>query len=269
MNKKPVLSLMSSLLCFAMASPAADFRSIPSPAYGDRCSCPPATEDGSSRVVYEPTQRAVVLWNGQEEILYLSTDLSSPYIGPMAEVLALPAEPQVAIGSLDVFAGLVELAGPAHLRRDFLPAAPRGVMSSSLLVGNLNDPLFRPPLANKCHRELEYYRSNGMPWAVVNSVNIDKTNQSFPPIEYRFNSGSAFYPLRISTADLGMTQIDLIVITKSGLSTLPSLEYPIEVQSRFTLSAADLAPLSPAWATFFQPARLAPSTSAASAPPSP
>lgn len=234
-------------------------------AYGDRCSCPPTLgEDGSKRI-NEPRQRAVLLWNGQEEILFLSTDLSAPYSSPMGEVLALPGEPQVALGSLDVFAHLVELPGATHLSRDWLPSEPYGTMASSFLVGSWNDPLFRPAIASKCFSELDSYQAKGMPWVVVNNINIRTYTQSFPPIEYRFSSRAAFYPLAISAADSGMTQIDLIVITKNGLLSLPRLEYPITIQSRFLLSSHDLAALSPAWAAFFQRSTLTASAPVAAA----
>lgn len=257
MNIKHNVSWVGSVVFWAVPLLGSGMVSSVNPAHADRCSCPPAGADQAKPAVYEPAQRAVLLWNGTDEILVLSTDLRSDQRGPIAEVLALPAEPQVSHSSLDVFSRVVELAGATHLRRDWLPSAPMGSMGTTFLVGSWNDPSFRPGFANKCHSEIEYYRANGMPWTVFNWVDLENYTQSFPPIEYRFSSRKAFFPLRISSADLGHTQVDLVVVTRGGLTALPNLEYPIETLGRFTLSTADLATVSPAWSALFQRPTLA------------
>lgn len=219
-------------------------------ARSDRCSCPPPPTTEAGKQVYEPAQRAVVLWTGSEELLFLSTDLSSPQEGPMREVLALPASPTATVGEIEAYGKLTSVLGSSRLRSDWLPRAPRSRIDSPLLIGDLSDgsPVWSG--VNPCKKELLDYRADGFAWAVVNTVNISHALQSFSPIEYRFASRKAFYPLRISVADLGETQIDLVIISRSPLVSLPSLENAIEVLSRFQVSVDELRRVSTAWADF-------------------
>jgi len=46
-------------------------------------------------VIFEPNQRAVIGFNGQEEILLLSADLRVPEPTKILQVLPLPGEPEV------------------------------------------------------------------------------------------------------------------------------------------------------------------------------
>lgn len=43
--------------------------------------------------IFEPNQRAMIAWNGSEEILLLSTDLRASQATQVLEVLPLPSEP--------------------------------------------------------------------------------------------------------------------------------------------------------------------------------
>ena len=53
--------------------------------------------------IFEPVQRALIAWNGEEEILLLSTDLRTSEPTKVLEVLPLPAEPKVTKGDTEVF----------------------------------------------------------------------------------------------------------------------------------------------------------------------
>ena len=53
--------------------------------------------------VFEPKQRAIILWNGDEEILLLSTDQRATQKSAVLEVIPLPAEPKVRLGSFKTF----------------------------------------------------------------------------------------------------------------------------------------------------------------------
>jgi len=53
--------------------------------------------------VFNPTQRAMIAWNGEEEILLLSTDLRASEATEVLEVIPLPSEPTVKKGDVEVF----------------------------------------------------------------------------------------------------------------------------------------------------------------------
>lgn len=52
--------------------------------------------------IFEPSQDALIAWNGEEEILILSTELSASEKTKVLQVLPLPAEPEVKKSSCDV-----------------------------------------------------------------------------------------------------------------------------------------------------------------------
>lgn len=58
--------------------------------------------------IFEPTQRAIVAWNGREEILLLSTDSSASMPTKVLEVLPLPSEPTVKKGDMSAFKNAVD-----------------------------------------------------------------------------------------------------------------------------------------------------------------
>ena len=53
--------------------------------------------------LFEPTQRAMVAWNGSEELLVLSTDLRASEPTRVLEVLTCPSAPKVAKGDIATF----------------------------------------------------------------------------------------------------------------------------------------------------------------------
>ena len=50
--------------------------------------------------VFEPQQRALIAWDGYEEILILSTDLYTSETTQVLEIMPLPSEPSVTALSL-------------------------------------------------------------------------------------------------------------------------------------------------------------------------
>lgn len=53
--------------------------------------------------VYEPEQKAILAWNGQEEIMMLSTDVSASQQTLVLEILPLPSQPQVETATFNSF----------------------------------------------------------------------------------------------------------------------------------------------------------------------
>jgi len=53
--------------------------------------------------VFEPKQRGIILWNGEEQRLLLSTDQKASERTAVLEVIPLPSEPTVRLGSFESF----------------------------------------------------------------------------------------------------------------------------------------------------------------------
>ena len=89
--------------------------------------------------IFEPTQRALIAWNGEEEILILSTDLRASRATKVLEVMPFPAEPQVTKGDVGVFRRAVRLINskiyqpqPAMAGRYLLDSSSAYWMSCSI-----------------------------------------------------------------------------------------------------------------------------------------
>ena len=50
--------------------------------------------------IFEPNQRALIAWNGWEEILLFTTDLHASISTKVLEVIPLPSEPEVKEGDI-------------------------------------------------------------------------------------------------------------------------------------------------------------------------
>jgi hypothetical protein len=228
----------------------------------DRCSCTdqdlprkPASSDGSV-MAYEPAQRAISLWDGKEEILFLSTDLSFRSSTTLTEVLPFPSLPTARIGSLDVFSDLSNIisrkGGPAP---DWLPSYTPSPVS------NVQPYAWRELSANMiaslgsatriaCRSILERYRSRGYEYLVFDEVDVKESLQSFRPIEYRFRSEKVYYPLEISMVDFGQTRVDLFIISHTGVTQIGNTDYPANQLGSYVIDSTELGRLSPSWRAF-------------------
>ncbi len=59
--------------------------------------------------VFEPNQRAMIAWNGDEQILLLTTDIYASESTMVLEVLPLPSEPEVKEGDTETFSKAIAL----------------------------------------------------------------------------------------------------------------------------------------------------------------
>ncbi len=229
--------------------------------------------------VFEPTQRVMIAWNGEEEILLLSTDLRASAETKVLEVLPLPAEPKVKKGSLKTFETATTIIN-RHLAMHARPArggrsmgandarAPAGMVTFHKKIGPhevsvtrvLDGARFvawvqsylatqgvpKAVIPDGFQAICEGYIKDGFGWFVFDVVSLGPKLQTIEPIQYRFATRSLFYPLRITMLDHGNTSIDLIVLTPKLLRTFPGL--PIRrVQLKhppIAISAAELRSIS-------------------------
>lgn len=205
--------------------------------------------------IFEPVQRAMIAWNGTDEILLLSTDLRASEPTKVLEVLPLPAEPKVTKGDTEVFQRATDLINRKLAERrqrakgrgtsTFGSDAPAGqvtfherigahdisvtkVLSAEGFVGWVNDYLRKagvdnPQIPEPMTKVIGEYLKDGYEWFVFDVVELGTEPRTNDAIQYRFASECLYYPLRITRAEQGKTKIQLLVLTPRLLSEFPGL----------------------------------------------
>lgn len=197
--------------------------------------------------IFEPTQRALIAWNGEEEILILSTDLRASQATKVLEVMPFPAEPRVKKGDVGVFQRAVKLINSKIGPRDYELALGRSLGESSAappppaeitfhkrigahdvsiahvvsgdgFVEWVNDYLKRASVGNpvippRLRKVVEEYIADGFCWFAFDVVELGDKFKSLEALQYRFASSSLFYPVKISRSNEGQTSIELLVLT--------------------------------------------------------
>lgn len=207
--------------------------------------------------VFEPTQRAMIAWNGEEEILLLSTDLRASEPTKVLEVMPLPSEPVVKKGDVEVFrkatalinrklresyearAKTLERRGPAppagevtfHKRIGAHDVSVTHVLERGGFVEWVNEYLRsagveNPTIPPEMIEVVGEYLDEDFEWFVFDVVSVDEEVKTNDAIQYRFKSHSLFYPLKITRTETGDTSVELLVLTPKLLSSFPGI--PVE-----------------------------------------
>ncbi len=234
--------------------------------------------------VFEPRQRAIILWNGEEEILLLSTDQKASEASWILEVIPLPGRPEVRLGSFETFekaqrlavekrmwacahggarAGIAQLPESAG-RIDFVrrlgahDIAVAEVLNRKGFVdfvqGYLREryQVDKAPIREEFVKIIESYLDEGFSWFAFDAINLMDKTQSRQPIEYRFKTDSVFYPLRISTLEQGKTEVDLLVFTPGGARNFTGLAMNrVGLKPLIEVSRGEVEGLAPGWEEFF------------------
>jgi hypothetical protein len=241
MSQQPNLSFVLATGCLLAAAPAlADRGSIPFNPHVQ---------------IFEPVQRAMIAWNGTEEILLLSTDLRASEPTKVLEVLPLPAEPKTSKGDTEVFRRATDLINRKLAERRqlakgrgerALPSdAPAGqvtfherigahdisvtkVLSAegfiawvSRYLGNAG--VDNPQIPEPMTKVIGEYLKDGYEWFVFDVVELGAEPRTNDAIQYRFASEHLYYPLRITRTEQGETKIQLLVLTPRLLSKFSGL----------------------------------------------
>ena len=223
-------------------------------AYADRGSIPfkPNVK------IFEPTQRAMIAWNGKEEILLLSTDLKASESTRVLEVIPLPSEPVVKKGDVEVFKKATALIN-RKLRERYARALHQGLTKGiekppagevsfhekigahDISVTHVLDSngfiewvekylksagVENPTIPEAMKTVVGEYLQEGFLWFVFDVVSLDEVPKTNEAIQYRFKTDFLFYPVKITRTEEGYTSIDLLVLTPKLLSEFSGI--PIE-----------------------------------------
>jgi len=200
--------------------------------------------------VFRPTQRAVVAFNGEEQVLLLSTEMAASAPTRVLRVLPFPSQPTVEAADEEVFrraVGLLQQNIPAsvfqehRLREIALPReeaedpADGGEEVQRQQIGAhdirivqvtdgrhfitwAEDYLRRegvdePELPVQLRLAANDYLKAGFRWFVFDMVELDTDPRWTEPIRYRFATKRAYYPLRITRAEQGNTLVRLVILS--------------------------------------------------------
>lgn len=200
--------------------------------------------------LYEPTQDALIAWNGTEELLLLMTEVHASQPTKVLEILPLPAEPVVSKGSRRAFARFQELvdqrvgqakaADGSELHEPFGDDPPAGrvtqrrtIGAHDLSVAQVIDPgrfaswvegylrekkLPSARLPEDLLALISTYTKGGFRWFVLDVIEVGRRRVGRDPIAYRFKASSFFYPLRISRRAEGSTRVQVSTVTPRPLA---------------------------------------------------
>ncbi len=209
--------------------------------------------------VYEPGQKAIIAWNGQEEILILSTDVSSTENTTVLEILPLPSNPrkieEASLESFDVIQDLilinmymrytpppgdnwgnetVEVEVVFHEKigmHDITVVEARNVshfaewMDEFLLMNGISQQIS----LSGFDVVIEDYMSRGFHFYVLDLVELSSDQKSVEPILYEFDTTFLYYPLLITSPIGGDGKITLFLLTEdvieSGYHPLTKARY--------------------------------------------
>ena len=285
--------VFTGVACVALAASAgADCGSIPFSAVlrapgsisigiGDLLSAKPdVTLDPLNVVVYEPGQRAIILWNGEEEILLLSTEIRTSQAVSILEVIPLPAEPEVTLGTFETFekmqrllvektmwkvasgAGYAGIQAPKNAARITFheqmgahDIAVVEVLDKDHFVDWVKDFLTHkgadnPQVRPDFLRIIQNYLERDLNWFVFDTIQATDKVGSRQPIQYRFKTDFLYYPLEISSLETGRTNIDLLLVTGQKLSSYPVVRASMKRHDSFSVGLDELRAISPDWASF-------------------
>jgi hypothetical protein len=202
-------------------------------------------------VIFEPNQRAMIAWNGEEEILLLTTDIYASESTMVLEVLPLPSEPEVKEGDTETFSKAIALIN--RQMRSFSKKngngesvqKPGGEVTFHEKIGShdisvihlLNAESFidwvknyldsleigEVSISTEMRDLIEQYISDKYVWFVFDVIEIGKEVMTNEAIQYRFKTKCLYYPMRITKTVEGSTVVDLLILTPKLLKKFPGL----------------------------------------------
>jgi hypothetical protein len=259
---------MSDLILYGLTSESSD-------------ASPDISFDPLEVVVYEPGQRGIILWNGVEETLLLSTEIRTSAPVSILEVIPFPSEPKVELGEFETFEKMQRLLIEKSM---WTVASGGGVPGVSppideaarvtfyqemgahhlAVVEVLNAPYFadwvmkffgeqkavNPKIDPKFIDVINDYLQRNHRWFVFDVIETSDRLQSRQPVQYRFASPHVYYPLEISTLETGKTKVDLLLLTKQPIEGYKDLTFAVDREKGVAVTKEELSGVSEEWAAF-------------------
>ena len=205
--------------------------------------------------IFEPKQRAMIAWNGTEEILILSTDMSASAKTKVLEIIPFPSEPVVKNSDVKIFREAMKLINQKLQERpdqtmqeegqEDTRGSPAGevtfhrvIEAHDIMVIHVLDVnsfvawveryfsaygVKNPKIPEEIKTVVDEYLKEGFLWFVFDVVSLDEAPTTNEAVQYRFKTESLFYPLRITRTEEGETSIELLVLTQRPLINFPGI----------------------------------------------
>ena len=201
-------------------------------------------------VVAEVDQRALIAFDGREELLVVNSVLQASEPASVIRLLPLAAEPKVDTGKAEGFATaaqiisaglsrraakMLDISGftaPAIAEKEEERSAPsaekRPAAKDAIKIVKATDraaldaaiaelaetkpgqPPAVPPLLAKA---IDEYRSEGYVWFVLERLEVAATPTPTPCLRLHFATDRLYYPLRIGRASSDITSVRLIMVS--------------------------------------------------------
>jgi hypothetical protein len=235
----------------------------------------PVTPDVS---IFEPGQKAIIAWNGREEVLILSTDALSTYNTTILEILPLPSIPKkvekASFESFNIIQDMIWYNMPPIVRSEYGNETDEvkvvfhekiGMHDITVVEANnfsafvkwkdeflSKNGISQEVSLQKFEWVIEDYMSRGFHFYVLDLVELSSEQKSVEPILYRFDTSFLYYPLLITSPVGAEGKIVLFLLTngilESGYEPLKkgyyrglNLSEPIQ----FRLSTEELFTINP------------------------
>ncbi|MEM2136768.1 MAG: DUF2330 domain-containing protein [Candidatus Methanomethylicia archaeon] len=229
--------------------------------------------------VYEPGQKAIIAWNGIEEILILSTDVKSSEDTIALEILPLPSKPLIQKADFKSFEELQKIIMNKGFEMYRVYGRSLGDIKGLEIIfhekigvhditivkaSNARELMYwmenylrennitQKPYLESLEEIIQDYIDMEFQYYSIDLITISKIERSVNPILYRFNTSFLYYPLKISSLIPGQTQITIFTITKERIRgehpqlkrahyITSEMKYPIEFQiSKDELNKIDM-----------------------------
>ena len=207
--------------------------------------------------MFKPNQRAMIAWNGSEEILLLSTDMRASEATQVLEVVPLPSEPKVKKGDVETFRKATALINSKIRKPSMARGGGRGggakggagrpsgevtfhkkigahdisvthVLSTDGFIawveeylGSLN--VQNPEISPEMKKIVDGYLSEKFTWFVFDVISLDEVLSTGEAVQYRFKTKFLYYPMKVTQTVSGSTLVDLLILTPKLLSSFPGI----------------------------------------------
>jgi outer membrane protein assembly factor BamB len=199
--------------------------------------------------VYEPGQKAIIAWDGEQEIMILSVDVYSEESTKALHMVPFPSLPDVELGSIESFDKINEIInrGRQHDYGEYkdgnMTLAPNAESNVEIVftekIGphditavQVNSPneftewvnnflkdkgISNKKMPDKLDNVIGHYTDQNIRYFVFDVVELEKNTRSVDPIVYKFRSKYLFFPLEISSIIEGHTEITLAMLMPPNL----------------------------------------------------
>lgn len=219
------------------------------PLLADRGSVPFDT----AAVIYKPHQRALIAWNGSEQLMIMSNDIRASKNTKVLEILPLPSKPTVEAADVEIFrqatnvitTRLAEAETSREEDRKRIQPDFSGTVIFYKQIGVHEISLTHagdkarfldwatsylktlgvesPVIPEELMDVIQEYLEDGYEWFVFDVINVGPELATTEAVKYRFKSDALYYPLRITRTEVGFTRVDLLVATSLRLKQFPAL----------------------------------------------